>query len=105
MYANMHICEYMEAVTMYPVYEPEIVYFVLHNSVSASSAILSFRRSRKHGQYDRKFLKCPYCEWHLTDVDIHTKVEIFRYPMRSDIKCHNYIKCGRCHKEVGINYF
>ena len=51
---------------------------------------------------ERKVIKCPYCEKPLTDVDRNTKVELYRYPARKQIRCQAYPICQSCKNEVGM---
>jgi hypothetical protein len=53
----------------------------------------------------RKLIKCPFCTELLMDVDRHTKVELFRLPIRKH-KLISYEKlkhCDHCKGKVGYN--
>ena len=64
---------------------------------------VAYCRRGRADQYERKVIKCPYCgEGTLTDVDIHTRVVLYRNPMRKKIRCQGYMKCEICKGEVGI---
>lgn len=66
---------------------------------------LSFRRDRNISQHNRKNIGCPHCDNNrLLDVDISTVVEIKRLPKNRSLSCQSYIKCRKCHNEVGVNY-
>lgn len=78
-------------------------YLVIHGECPLLIPFLAFRRNRYMGRMNRKIVRCPYCASRLTDVDVSTKVEVFRYPEKSKMRCQVYRKCGACHREIGFN--
>ena len=84
----------------------ERYFFVFHGDVpSIFMAGVACRRTGNKGareHCDRKIIKCPYCTEVLTDVDKDTKVELYRYPARKQIRCHAYPVCHSCGNEVGM---
>jgi len=81
-------------------------YYIIYDSLASSRQLIAFRGSRINGYNGRKIIKCPNskCNRRLTDVDEDTIVNLIQLPTRSEIKCHNYLKCVNCGTEVGINY-
>jgi len=79
-------------------------FYVVYGDVPELMPTLAFRREGKALQYTRKILKCPHCSGRLTDVDVSTKTELYRSPVKLKISCHVYRKCDHCHNEVGIKF-
>jgi DNA-directed RNA polymerase subunit RPC12/RpoP len=78
-------------------------YYVIHGTIPELEPSVAYRRVGAETQHKRKLLKCPYCSSRLTDMDIGTKVELYGHSKRVDAKCQFYIRCGCCHREIGIN--
>ena len=75
----------------------------------APSIVMARVAYRRVGKYDapkprsdRKVLKCPYCTFPFTDADKDTKVDLFCYPARKQVRCQFYPVCQNCGNEVGI---
>jgi hypothetical protein len=77
--------------------------YVIHNVFPDLSPKVAFRRTGVAAQNTRKIIKCPHCNGRLTDVDVSTRVELFRRSEKRNVTCQIYRKCAHCHKEVGIN--
>ena len=75
---------------------------------SAPSIVMARVAYRRVGKRDppkpsnRKVLKCPYCSFPFTDADAETKVDLFCYPARKQVRCQFYPVCQNCGNEVGI---
>jgi len=63
---------------------------------------VAFRRAEHFKDERRKIIKCPYCGKQLTAVGESTRLELFRYPRRMQVNCHEYRKCNACNETVGI---
>jgi len=50
----------------------------------------------------RKYIKCPCCNKQLTAVAATTKVELHKYPRKTDVLCHEYRKCNSCSETIGF---
>jgi hypothetical protein len=77
--------------------------YVIYGVFPDLSPKVSFRRTVAAAQNTRKVIKCPHCSGRLTDVDVSTRVELYRRSEKRNVACQIYRKCGHCHKEVGIN--
>ena len=85
----------------------EEYFFVVHAVSPEMLADVAYRRSRNPDpeQFKIKKLKCPYCTLPFKDIDVKTKVELFRYPARKTLNIR--IKpeaCPHCHHEIGLHY-
>lgn len=78
-------------------------YYIVHGVISELMPSTAFRRVGSATQHRRKILKCPFCASRLSDMDFDTSVELYGHETRVVVKCQFYIRCFRCHKEVGIN--
>jgi len=80
--------------------------YVFHGDVPGIlKARVAYRRiGRRYPSvlHERKVIHCPYCKEPLTDVDKRTKVELYRYPVRKQIRCQIYPVCQICNNEVGM---
>jgi uncharacterized protein with PIN domain len=76
--------------------------YVIHGVPYDMRARVAYRRSGRPELHQRKAVKCPYCQERLTDVDISTKVELYRIPAHKTLICQEYRKCFRCKNEVGM---
>lgn len=65
---------------------------------------VAYRRAAGFPRERQKDIKCPYCKRTLTRVDNSMKVDLFRFPRRREIICHEYRKCNSCHETVGITF-
>jgi hypothetical protein len=77
--------------------------YVIYGVFPDLSPKVSFRLTGAAAQNTRKVIKCPHCSGRLTDVDVSTRVELYRRSEKRNVACQIYRKCGHCHKEVGIN--
>jgi len=78
-------------------------YFEVYGVIPELMATVAYCRRGRSELYQRKVIKCPYCPTGtLTDVDIHTHVQLFRNPDKKKIHCQHYLKCDNCKGEVGI---
>lgn len=80
-------------------------FFVFHGTAPAIlMARVAYRRAglEQRVLHMRKIIKCPYCKEPLTDVDRNTKVELYRYPARNQVRCQSYPVCPNCGNEVGM---
>lgn len=80
-------------------------FYVVHGTVPDIRARIVYRRvgkAKSQTQETRKVIKCPHCGGRLTDVGACAKVELYRYPAKSSVQCHGYVKCQCCKDEVGI---
>ena len=81
-------------------------FYVFHGNVP--TFLMARVAYRRVGRFDppqlhmRKVINCPYCKEPLTDVDKETKVELYRYPARKQIRCQVYSVCQICKNEVGM---
>jgi len=65
---------------------------------------------RRKGKFDEpperlKEIKCPYCQRVLLCVSVSRKLELYRYPKRVKVDCHEYRTCNICHETIGIIYY
>jgi len=66
---------------------------------------VAFRRQGSFKTTERqKEIKCPYCQRHFMSVSVSRKLEIYRYPRRVKVDCHEFRKCNVCHETIGIIY-
>ena len=65
---------------------------------------VAYRRAAGFAPARQREIKCPYCRRTLTYVDRSTKVELYRFPKRQTVVCHEYRKCHSCHETVGISF-
>lgn len=81
-------------------------FFVFHGQApSIMLARVAYRRAGKlkpHLLHERKVIKCPHCQRPFTDIDKNVKVELYRYPARSHMRCQVYPVCPHCRNEVGM---
>jgi phage FluMu protein Com len=90
----------MEEIIIEP--EPQAYLFVIHGVPHDMRPRVAYRRVGKFAPERIKEIKCPYCGKLLTTVDESTKLELYRYPRRKTLPCHEYRKCHACHETVGI---
>ena len=76
--------------------------YVVHGLIPELMCHVAYRRARDFVPPGRKTIKCPHCAHRLTDTEDGTKVELYRHPAELRVSCQIYLKCGFCHKEVGI---
>ena len=77
-------------------------YYVIHGIPDDMCACAAYRRSNRSELFQRKLIKCPYCSGQLMEVDVSTKVELFRLSTKRTLPCQVYQKCCCCKSEVGI---
>lgn len=77
-------------------------FLVLHGVPPDWFPQTAFRKSKGFTAERQKAIKCPYCGKILTAVDPMTKIELYRYPRKSEVSCHEYRKCAACREVVGI---
>ena len=67
---------------------------------------LTFRREKHYKTAGTKIIKCPYCGEVFTVVEATAKLELIRYPKKSNtgVKWHKAMPCKTCHNVVGIIY-
>lgn len=82
--------------------EIENCYFMIYGIAPEFLTGVAFRKAKRFNAERQKIIKCPYCGRQLTAVDISTKIELYRYPRKAEVSCHEYKKCHICHKTVGI---
>lgn len=78
-------------------------FYVIDDVIPELLLNIAYRRVGAEAQYNRKILKCPFCQSRLTDMDVGTDVALFAHPKRVTVRCQFYLRCGNCRKEVGIN--
>ena len=87
-------------------HEAEKFFYVFYGHVpTIMMARVAYRRVGKPEPrllHERKVINCPYCQEPLTDIDKDTKVELYRYPARKQVRCQVYPKCRKCGNEVGM---
>lgn len=83
-------------------YENDNYYFMIYGIATEFLTGVAFRKAGRFEAGRQKIIKCPYCGKHLTSIDVSTKIELYRYPRKSDVSCHEYKKCHICHETVGI---
>jgi len=76
--------------------------FIIHGLPLEFPSGIVYRKAKGFTVERQKTIKCPYCGKQLTSIDVSTKIEIYRYPKKSDVSCHEYRKCHACHEIVGI---
>lgn len=76
--------------------------FIIHGVPLDFSPAIAYRKAKQFTAERQKIIKCPYCARPLTTVDTSTKIELYRYPQKSEVSCHEYRKCNICHETVGI---
>ena len=85
------------------VMETEKYFFVFYGDVpEILMPRAAYRRAGRHELHDHKIINCPYCNNPLTEVGKDTKVELYRYPARKQIRCQTYPVCHICKNEVGM---
>ena len=84
-----------------------LYHFVVYGIIPEIGPLVSFRRiggSRKNitNTTTRKLLKCPHCSARLTDIEVDTKVVVFKQSKTKPVKSQFYMKCAVCKKESGV---
>ena len=64
----------------------------------------AYRRAAGFVRERQRVIKCPYCKRTLTLVGNSMKVELYQFPKRRDVVCHEYRKCHSCHETIGITF-
>ena len=86
--------------------EAEKYFYVFYGKApSILMARVAYRRVGKTEPrvlHERKVIKCPYCSFPFTDIDRETKVELYSYPARKQVRCQVYPVCQNCGNEVGM---
>ena len=78
-------------------------FYVIHGTIPELEPKLAYKgRSNEH-QWNRKMLKCPYCNNRLSDTNADTRVELYKHPAHVTVTCQFYLKCTFCRSEIGIN--
>ena len=77
-------------------------FFIIHGVPPEFYPSVAYRRAKGFTEERQKIIKCPYCGRRLTSIDDSTKIELYRYPRRKEIHCHEYRKCHACRETVGI---
>lgn len=79
-------------------------FYIVHGNVPGVVPRVLYRRSGRAREKteNKKIIKCPFCAGRLTDIGASVKVDLYRYPSRTNINCHGYLKCSSCKNEVGI---
>jgi len=80
----------------------EAYFFVMHGVPLDMFPSVAYRKAKDFKTERQKEIKCPYCGRPLTTVSLATKVELFRYPKKKHVSCHEYRKCHVCHETAGI---
>jgi len=84
---------------------PEYIYVVNDVIPEVLPTTVAYRPAGRPELAERKIIKCPYCRGKLTDVERHTRVELYRKPKNKPIKPFPgqvYKQCAMCKGEVGI---
>jgi len=84
----------------------EILYAIaIHGYAPEFWPDMAFRRK---GQFDipekQKKIKCPYCGKLFMTICMSRKLELYRYPKKAKIICHEYRKCRVCYEMIGVIY-
>lgn len=82
--------------------EKDTYLLVIHGIAPELWGAVAFRKAAGFTIERQKVIKCPYCGKRLTAVDNSTKLEMYRYPKKAEINCHEYRKCGACGETVGL---
>ena len=77
---------------------------VFHGVPTDMYPAVVYRRAVGFTPARQREIKCPYCRRTLTFVDVSMKVELYRFPKRREITCHEYRKCHSCHETIGISF-
>lgn len=75
---------------------------IIHGVPLDWSSGVAYRKTKEFAAERQKIIKCPYCGKQLTSIDVSTRIELYRYPKKAEVSCHEYRKCHACRKMVGI---
>ena len=86
--------------------ELEMYAIIVYGMVPEFMPHRAFRRDKHYKKAGTKAIKCPFCRETLTIVEATAKLELIRYShkVKTKVKCHKSMPCGKCHKTVGIIY-
>ena len=87
-------------------FEDELYAIIVYGIVPEFMPHRAFRRNKHYKKSDMKVIKCPYCCNKFTEVELSSKLELFRYPrkVKSEIKLHKSMPCENCNGVVGVIY-
>ena len=78
-------------------------FYVIHGTIPELEPNVANKGKSNEHQWNRKILKCPFCENRLSDTSTDTRIDLYKHPVRVTVHCQFYIKCTICHSEIGIN--
>ena len=86
--------------------QEEIQYVIaVHGFAPEFWPAIAYRKEKSFEVKERqKEIKCPYCGRHLMWVSVSRKLELFRYPKKATVNCHEVRTCKSCHEKIGIIY-
>ena len=77
---------------------------VFHGVPEEMYPSIAYRRAVGFAPERKREIKCPHCKRTLISVDVSMKVELYQFPKRRKVSCHEYRKCNVCHETVGISF-
>ena len=92
--------------TVTPIETDKYVFVFYGSAPSIMMARVAYRRVKgsqpQRPRHERKLIRCPHCAEPLTDIDKDAKVELHRYPAKTQTRCQLYPVCQKCKNEVGM---
>jgi len=70
----------------------------------ATYAHIAYRKEKGRKAARTKKISCPHCGRLFEEVDVNTRVQIYRVSRRSNAGCHSVRACKACHRIIGLKY-
>jgi len=67
-------------------------------------AHIAYRKEKDRKATRTKNINCPHCGRLFEEVDVNTKVQIYRVSRKSNTGCHSVRTCKACHGIIGLKY-